>query len=323
MGNINLKARLTPQALDFIAQWEDSSPTVTAHTSGSTGKPKEIRLLKADMTASARATNRFFGITATSTLHLPLSPDYIAGKMQIVRALTAGCTLTVEPPTSAPLAHEAGSYPIDMVPIVPAQIDGLLSSPALPHIGNVIVGGAPLTPDMERALLMAGVNAYATYGMTETCSHVALRRLGTKGYMALPGFTFSTDSRGCLVIDTATLSCGRLVTNDMVKLSSESEFEWLGRYDNVINSGGVKIHPEEVEKALSAIIPPGVTAYVTSRHSDRWGQEAVIVTDSRDVTAEVIGQLRDILPLHHAPRDIIYVKEIALTSSGKIIRQRF
>lgn len=322
MGNINLKGTLTPQAQEFIAQWEDDSPVVMAHTSGSTGKPKEIRLLKADMRVSARATNRFFGITGDSALHLPLSPDYIAGKMQIVRALEAGCHLTVEPPTSKPLSTESG-LTIDMVPIVPAQIDGLLASPSLPRIRNVIVGGAPLSPQQEEALISAGVNAYATYGMTETCSHVALRHIGTGNYMALPGFTFSANERGCLVINTSTLSCGRLVTNDMVRLSSEKEFEWLGRYDNVINSGGVKIHPEEVEKVLGQLIPPGAKAYVTSRANQRWGQEAVIVTDSLELTAAVTERMKEMLPPHHAPRDIIYVKEIAMTSSGKIIRQRF
>lgn len=274
------------------------------------------------MLASALATNRFFGITACSTLHLPLSPDYIAGKMQIVRALAAGCHLTIEHPTSSPLATGV-IRSLDMIPIVPTQIDGLLRSPFLPYIKNVIVGGAPLSPDMETTLLNAGVNAYATYGMTETCSHVALRSIGARVYVALPGFTFSTDTRGCLVIDTTTMSFGHLVTNDMVKLSSEKEFEWLGRYDNVINSGGVKIHPEAVEQALLPLLPPGAKAYVTSRLSDRWGQEAVIVTDSTELTPSVIERMKETLPPYHAPHDIIYVEEIPLTSSGKIIRQRF
>ena len=205
---------------------------------------------------------------------------------------------------------------------VPSQLEGLLDSPFVSRAENIIIGGAPLSPGQERSLTSAGLNAYATYGMTETCSHVALRRIGHDTYRGLPGFDFSTDSRGCLVIDSSTLSFGRLITNDMVSLSGTNEFEWLGRYDNVINSGGVKIHPEEIERVMAPILPVGATAYVTSRASERWGREAVIVTDSREVTAELLVRLKDLLPQHHAPHDIIYLDHIPLTSSGKIIRQR-
>lgn len=311
---------LTPEAGDFIKQWNDTCPYITAHTSGSTGTPKEILLDKNDMRASARATIGFFGLGPDATLLLPLSPDYIAGKMQIVRAMEAGCRLITETPSSHPFAGYDGEC--SLIPIVPSQLESLMSAPFISRAANIIIGGAPLSPSQEDAALKFGLNAYATYGMTETCSHVALRRVGERDYHALPGFSFSTDTRGCLVIDSRTLSFGQLVTNDVVRLNGNDRFEWLGRYDNVINSGGVKIHPEEIERILTPLLPPGSTAYVTSRASDRWGREAVIVTDSREIDETFLSRLKTLLPPHHVPHGIVYLDRIPLTSSGKIIRQK-
>ncbi len=314
---------LTPEAEDFLREWRSSVPYVTAHTSGSTGRPKEIRLLKDDMRASARATAEFFGLTSSSTLALPLSPSYIAGKMQIVRALETGCTLVSERPSSSPLAGwDEGR--VTLLPLVPSQIEGFVSSPAFRLTDNLIVGGAPLSAKVENRLVSAGLRAYSTYGMTETCSHVALRRLGEEWFRGLPGFEFSLDARGCLVIVSSTLSFGRLVTNDMVSLLSPDRFRWLGRYDNVINSGGVKVHPEEVESVMAPLLPAGVTAYVTSRRSDRLGEEVVIVTDSPSLDGNLLERLRDLLPPYHAPRAVIRLPSIPLTPvSGKIVRQKF
>lgn len=314
---------LTPEAEEFLREWESDSPIVKAHTSGSTGKPKEIELLKADMIASARATIRFFGLGPSSFLVLPLSPSYIAGKMQIVRAMEAECSLCVEPPSSHPMARGTDGR-ISLLPIVPSQLAGLMESPSFSSIDNLIIGGAPLAPRDEALLVSCGINAYATYGMTETCSHVALRRIGSDRFDALPGFWFSVDDRGCLVIETSTLSFGQIVTNDMVSLISPQSFRWLGRFDNVINSGGVKIFPEEIEKVLVPMLPPGATAYVTSRKSEKWGEEAVIVTDSPLVNRRLLLQLGESLPPYHVPKDIIYVPVVRRTPvSGKIVREKF
>ncbi|MDE6495324.1 MAG: AMP-binding protein, partial [Duncaniella sp.] len=230
---------LTPEAEAFMAEWRNGCDYVVVHTSGSTGRPKEIRLLKSDMLVSAKATNEFFGIGADSLLVLPLSPDYIAGKMLLVRAAVAGAKVRVENPSREPLSGYFPPTAIDLVPIVPAQIDGLLSSKSLPMIKNVIVGGAPMSAEDERKLVESGVNAYATFGMTETCSHVALRRVGEAQYVALPGFRFSTDDRQCLVVESDRMSFGRLVTNYFVEVIDGSRFVWVGRFDNVIITGAL------------------------------------------------------------------------------------
>lgn len=312
---------LTELCGQFLKEWRDTQPYITAHTSGSTGTPKEIRLLKADMRASARATNEFFGITQDSTLLLPLSADYIAGKMQVVRALDAGCSLIAEDPSSAPFSHFEGHA--TMMPVVPSQLEGWLASGCTRMVGNLLIGGSPLSPDMERRLIDARVKAFVSYGMTETCSHVALRRVGDDFYTGLPGFSFSTDERGCLVIDTTTLSFGRLVTNDVVELRDATSFKWLGRADNVINSGGVKIHPEEIEKVIAEIVPSAAEFYVSSRQSAKWGREAVVVTTADEQTFP--DAVLDFLAQRTGRRlikDVIRVARIEKTASGKLKRER-
>ncbi len=315
---------LTPDAERFVAEWLSPSPTVHAHTSGTTGEPKPIELLKSDMTASARATIDFFGLGRDSLLLLPLSPDYIAGKMQIVRALTAGCNLMVEPPSRHPFASlRPEEIPASsMIAVVPSQVEGLMGSPIFQALGAVIIGGAPLPPDLEAAVEASGVRAYATYGMTETCSHVALRPLGSPYFRALPGFSFGTDARGCLTITSQTLSFGSLVTNDVVELSGADRFRWLGRIDNVINSGGVKIHPEEVERLILPNLPADTTAYVTSRPSDVWGEEAVIVTDNTALTLADLATPLSALPRAMRPKAVVSLPTIPRTESGKIKRVR-
>lgn len=314
---------LTPEAEAFMAEWRNGCDYVVAHTSGSTGRPKEIRLLKSDMLVSAKATNEFFGIGVDSLLVLPLSPDYIAGKMLLVRAAVAGAKVRVENPSREPLSGYFPPTAIDLVPIVPAQIDGLLSSKSLPMIKNVIVGGAPMSAEDERKLVESGVNAYATFGMTETCSHVALRRVGETQYVALPGFRFSTDDRQCLVVESDRMSFGRLVTNDVVELIDESRFVWVGRFDNVIITGALKVFPEDVESRLKSVA--GIEFYISSRRSAEWGEEVILVVANRDVGAgrRLMERCHSLLRPHERPKAVVTLPELERTSTGKLRRKRF
>lgn len=339
---------LTPEGERFMEEWGSACSYVAAHTSGSTGAPKEIRLLKSDMIHSARATNRAFGINADSLLVCPLSASYIAGKMMIVRAIEAGCRLVTEQPSNHPLFDDYGE--IDLLPIVPAQIPGLLDSKYVQHVRNVIIGGAPISVRQEQLICdTAPFRAFATYGMTETCSHVALRRLGTSEFTAMPGVTFSVDVRGCLTIHSdGGYSFSRLQTNDVVDLLDAHTFIWRGRADNVVISGGLKLFPEDIEKIVSAAIslPP---FFIAGRPSDKWGQELVMIIErpdsatnsdgfpkaiaSKDIrentgtvfenlTSEsMMAILRKILPSVKRPKEIIFVSQIPRTSSGKLIRR--
>lgn len=301
--------------------WREGAEGFPARTSGSTGKPKDVWLPRQDVTASARATNERFGITKGSLLVSPLSADYIAGKMMIIRALLADCELVMERPSNHPLLEDYGE--IQLLPIVPSQAQHLIEHPAkLARVKNVIIGGSAIPSDMEREIVNWGTNVYATYGMTETCSHVALRRIGEETYEAMPGITFSTDSEGRLTIHAPAYSFGVLTTNDVVELVSPREFRYLGRADNVINSGGIKIHPEELEALLSECIQQPF--YLTSEPHPLWGEALVMVVESSDSTIK--DRLHDIcaelLPPKQRPKRIIIKKELLRTASGKIIRRR-
>lgn len=307
----------------FIDEWLSSSTTVKAHTSGSTGVPKEVYLEKKDMRLSALTTCRHFNIDSSSVLHLPLSTDYIAGKMMVVRAFVSGATLVVERPSRNPLAElPAGIECVDLTAVVPSQVEGLLSSPNLPKVRSVIVGGGVLSSEIESRLRKMPLDAWSTYGMTETCSHVALRHLQspTMAYAALPGIHLSVDSRGCLVIDAPDYTFGRIITNDMVRMLSDNEFQWLGRYDNVINSGGIKLHPEEMEKRLEGAVT--CRFYIVGRPSEQWGEEAVIVVENAtDMQCDrIMRRAREVFERHSVPKGVINTPRFIYASNGKIKR---
>lgn len=305
----------------FIGEWNNDSPTIIAHTSGSTGSPKEISLLKSDMRISAIATCNFFNITGSTTLVCPLSASYIAGKMMIVRAMVSGATLYMERPSNRPLSTIKEDAQIDFVCIVPSQIQGLIEASKNHIIKSVIIGGAPIPPALEKMLYDAPFKSYATYGMTETCSHVALRLIapGNQVFTALQGYTFSTDSRSCLVIESDSQSFHKIVTNDIVNLIDSSHFQWLGRYDNVIISGGIKIFPEKIEEAISHLLP--VRFYITGRCDDKWGHHVTLVIESEPFDyAELLEKISTIIKPHEKPREVIFRRVFDVTSSGKIIR---
>lgn len=310
-----------PTTCAFIKQWYGNSDFISAHTSGSTGTPKLIKLSKPDMKVSAAATCKFFNINSSSHLVMPLSADYIAGKMMIVRAIVSGASLTVIPPSRNLKDLQSVTIPIDLLPIVPSQIEGLLNSEARDRVRNVIVGGASLTQEQEVWLKDRPFKAYATYGMTETCSHVALRRIGQENYFtAMPGISFKKDEDSCLVIDAPLYSQRVYATNDIVELLDDVHFRWLGRRDNVINSGGIKIIPEMTEPLLAQYLPAGLNFYLTSQASDIWGEELVMVVEGCSPSQLDWTSALANLPHHLIPKKVIGVDKIARTSNGKIRR---
>lgn len=310
----------------FLSQWADSNDYIVAQTSGSTGKPKEIMLPKQDMFLSAMATNRRFSISESSRLLCPLSPTYIAGKMMIVRAIAADCCIALFSPSNRFTENNAvndfiGEEQINLLPIVPSQCPVLESWRKLPQIRNIIIGGAPLSRDMENRLASHGDTAFfATYGMTETCSHVALRPLGLNSFEAMPGISFSLDSRECLNIHAPGYTFGSLQTNDIVHLSSPHSFEWLGRFDNVINSGGIKIFPEELERQLAPYLP--FSFYIKGTPSAKWGEEATLVCASTAplTDLEILSLCRAHLSPYHVPHSVLRLPQLSYTSSGKLRR---
>lgn len=326
------------QAESFIKEWTDGSGAITAHTSGSTGKPKEIRLEKKDIMVSARATNRRFGINSRSRMLCPLSAAYIAGKMMVARAIEADCEVAFCPPandfwTKEETCRYLEQGEVGLLAIVPSQaaslIDGMekgLMHTMLPPVKNIIVGGAPLAPDTERELmarLPGETEVFATYGMTETCSHVALRKLGTNRFHAMPGISFSTDRRGCLTIIAPGYSFAKLQTNDIVTLCGNDSFIWRGRFDNVINSGGIKIFPEEVERKIAGILP--AKFYLKGTPHPKWGEAVTLVVEEsiairQMADEELLAICGSVLTGAQRPRRVIRVAALDLTANGKVKR---
>ena len=328
-----VKQFASPETAAFIEEYYNDLPYVIAHTSGSTGAPKEIKLLKSDMKASAQLTNNHFGLNKDSLLYLNLSPSYIAGKMMLVRALELGAKIIEEKPSNTPLADYNCSEGISLGAFVPSQVKYLINNPEkLVIFDNIIIGGGKIPNRLERWLAEQGIRAFCTYGMTETCSHVALAPVGTspQPFSAIGNITFSTDDRNCLVIHAPHFSQEEIITNDIVNLISPTQFQWCGRIDNVINTGGIKVFPEEIEPIIGEVIT-NVRFFVTSQPSEKWGEELVLaleyttlqdgITKTGDIRPDFIEKLKLKLPPHAIPRRYIAVSKFKETSSGKIIRE--
>ncbi len=307
---------------DFIAEWCSTSSIIVAHTSGSTGKPKDIFLDKAFVLESARRTIKFFGLNSHSRLHLCLSPDYIAGKMMIVRAIEAGCRMTIEEPSNKVLAEDTDLSPIDLLATVPSQLENLLHRPnVLEKVRNIIVGGSAIPHSLVEKCTSANLCVYETYGMTETASHVALRRIGEEWFYPLRGIAFSKDSRGCLVI-TFTTDGQEFITNDIVDINQDGGMKVLGRIDNVIISGGMKIHPEEVERKIEKLLSPA-EYYISSYPDNIWGEAVCLVLERNECLSDIDilqDSLRKLLPPQERPKKICIVDSLPRTESGKIKR---
>lgn len=295
-----------------------------AHTSGSTGAPKPIRLAKADMVHSATASNNFFGISENSHVACALSADYIAAKMVCVRALCAPCRATFFEPTND-IVLDDDTPVIDLLSVTPSQIPSLLRIPALSsRVRQVLIGGAPPSQEVVNSLCRSGVKVWISYGMTETCSHVAVADGYdiSRTFRAMPGITFSATADDRLVIHAPEFTFGTLETNDVVELVDCHSFRWLGRADNVINSGGIKLYPEQLEKEYAAVLPAEAVYYVSQRPSTKWGSEAVLMVEgSTDLAEQYLNDLRaGGIDHRHLPKAAIAVPDFPRTSSGKIIR---
>jgi len=338
---------------DFLLDWLDDNPALQVRTSGSTGKPKPITLQKKHMVNSALATGEFFGLQPGDSALLCLPATYIAGKMMLVRAMVLGLEIDYIAPSSYPLAGISKTY--DFVAMVPLQLENSLD--ALGRIKILIVGGAPLSQKVrvqvqaclparqEQVRLPTGqvrkAQVFETYGMTETITHVALKKVNVKPsdavkqgggtietqnqkphFKALPSVTLSIDDRGCLIIDAPKISAAPVVTNDVVELVSETGFRWLGRHDNVINSGGVKLYPEQVEAKLASAISSRF--FVAGVPDEKLGQKLILVIEG-DVEEEKllrkIGALNT-LGKFEIPKKILQVDQFQQTESGKIQRDK-
>ncbi len=263
----------------FLKDWSEGQLTFTVQTSGSTGKPKSIELKREQLEVSAKRTLRYFDLQPGDTALLGISPLTIGGKMMIVRALLGDLKLIVTEPSSNLLAQLEPNETIAFAPLVPLQLKILVEQfpEQLQQLQTILLGGAPLSSEMEQRVSELHSRVFMGFGMTETVSHIALRKIGSPVYEALEGVSFET-SNDALVVTDRLLDIHQLQTNDSVRLLNDHQFEWLGRTDFVINSGGVKIHPEQVEQVISTVLKDPF--FIASQPDITFGEQCIIVVDA-------------------------------------------
>ena len=313
---------------EFLSEWNNDSLFVHVQTSGSTGAPKPMLAEKRRMLASARITNDFLGLREGDVALLCMSLDYIAGKMMVVRSIERGLKLITVEPSGHPLNHSQlaiDDCQIDFAAMVPLQVYNTLQVPEerkrLLQIRHLIIGGGAIDETLGAELKNFPNAVWSTYGMTETLSHIALRRLSgpeaSDWYIPFPSVKVSLSEDGCLVIDAPEVCPERLVTNDIAEISPQG-FRILGRKDNVICSGGIKIQIEEVESRLRPFLR--VPYLISKRPDPKFGEVSVLLTEGSIDEARQICER--ILPKYYLPRHYLHVDRIPLTETGKPARQQ-
>lgn len=298
----------------FLLDWFDNNDYIDMQTSGTTGTPKMIRVKKQSMVNSAMATGSFFELDAgIKALHC-LPTQYVAGKMMLVRAFILGWDMDLVAPVSNPLERNCELY--DFAAMVPLQAKASLEK--LGNIKKMILGGAKVSRELADDLMKVPSQIYETYGMTETITHIAAKRVGEEAFTVLPNVNISEDDRHCLVIDPYALCDEPVVTNDVVEIINDNQFIWLGRYDNVINSGGIKLFPEQIEEKLSGLIDRRY--FVKGMPDDKLGEKLVLVIEGEPFTID--NSIFDTLSKYEKPKEVVFVDHFAETQSGKVIRDK-
>jgi O-succinylbenzoic acid--CoA ligase len=297
---------------EFILDWFNSNSFISIATSGTTGSPKKIKIEKQALVFSALATAEFFDLKAGNRVLNCLSTNYIAGKMMLIRSIVLGLEMDFVEPTSNPLKDNAKIY--DFVAMVPLQVENAINE--LVNVRKLIIGGAKINENLKNQLLGLPTLVYETYGMTETITHIAAKKISDNYFSVLPNVTISTDNRNCLVIDVPRISNYKIVTNDVVNIINDCEFELLGRIDNVINSAGVKLFPEQIEMKLAHKIQ--TRFFVIGIPDIKYGEQLALVIEGNPRVFEV--NFFSDLSSYEKPKSIYFTPKFIETESGKIKR---
>lgn len=314
---------------EFIEHWQSPSEFVDCFTSGSTGIPKLIKLPKKMMMESAIRTNSFFKLEEGAHFHSCISAEYIGGKMMAVRSLVAGGKFSYEEPSNQPLCNYYGET-IDLLALVPSQMFYLIQHPSkLSKIKNIIIGGAPIGDKLRKQISALNINAFETYGMTETASHIALRKIShpQAGFRALDNIKLDCDQHQRLVIQQHYLETSaneinklinnKIITNDLVEFHTDGTFEIIGRFDNIVNSGGIKVIPEKIEIFLEKEL--GCEVLISSEPDDKWGEIVILQIDDQELhysDEDIIRLCKQKFPKGWTPKKINRCS-IPKTSNGK------
>ena len=304
---------------DFLLNWMDDNAFIEVKNSGTTGKQKTLRLEKKAMVNSAIATGKHFKLEPGDRALHCMPASYVAGKMMMVRAIVLGLKIDIVTPSSHPFDGTFRTY--DFVALVPLQLQHSLAY--LDRVKKVIVGGAAISDDLVASVQDAPCEIYETFGMTETITHIATRPINNLKGKGLPPFTamedviIKTDDRNCLVVIAHHLNEEQIITNDVVKMHSENTFELIGRIDNMINTGGVKVYPERIEKKLNSLIPHRF--FITDQKDDTLGFRVVLILESDSDVLE--NSDFGSLDKYEVPKAMFSVPKFVETASGKINRK--
>ena len=317
----------------FIRAWLSGEEDFEMHTSGSTGKPKAIVISRTQMVESARRTAEKINLKKDYRALICLDTKYIGGTMMLARCLTLGLRMMAVDPSANPLVKIPVDKCVEFTAFVPYQVNAVLESKH-PHILNnlskVLVGGAPLNGASRDQLNRFQCAVYETYGMTETVSHIALRLVNTKMkqqyFETLPGVEIRQDPRGCLMVSADYLS-EPVITNDLVEITEPGKFLWLGRWDGVINTGGVKVVPEKVEQEFETVFKDNKfnhRFFIAALPDERLGNKIVLIVEGVQFSSELLSQclaaLKSALSPFEFPKEVYSVPEFAMTPTHKIDR---
>ena len=331
-GNAEPRTEFENHALTFCRDWLSGKSHFSLTTSGSTGTPKSITANREQMIASATSTAAFLNLQHNFNALVCLDTRYIAGMMMLVRCFETGMNPIIVEPSVNPLS-EIGNQKIDFAAFVPMQVDHMINEcpEQLDQIQKIIIGGAHLNKELLKEIAKLKTTVYETYGMTETLSHVALKKLNGNNsdpyFTALPGVSFEIDGRGCLVVHAPYLS-SPFVTNDVVELVNQKQFNWIGRWDHIINSGGVKINPEKIETELQPLMESvGIpNRFIIAGFSDqKLGEKVCLILEGKSPSEEIINKLKELMDRHihkyEQPREIFFTDQFVETATGKINRR--
>lgn len=304
---------------NFLLDWLDNKDYIEVKTSGSTGEPKVIRHSKQAMVNSAIATGDFFNLNPRDKALSCLPCSFIAGKMMVVRAIMLGLELDVITPSLTPYFNPRKVY--DFCAMIPLQMQNSLDR--IDNIKVLLVGGASVNDSLIEKIQDSKSHVYESFGMTETVTHFALRKLNhtngnTPNFKTLPKVTVSVDDRNCLVVHVPYIQDEPIITNDVVNLISDTGFQWLGRYDNIINSAGLKIHPEQLEAKLNNKL---TQRFIITSEADEVYQDKIVLLvegEETNIKDSVFSELES----YEKPKHIYFIPSFTETKTGKIHRKK-
>jgi O-succinylbenzoic acid--CoA ligase len=319
------------RAYDFMQSWIAGQEKFTLQTSGSTGTPKPIFVTRNQLKASAAMTGKALNLAKGTRALVCLNTSYIAGLMMLVRGMELDWELTIIEPSSNPLINLPENSHFDFVAMVPMQLAACLensgTSNMVGHIGQILLGGAPVGITLQRKISELKIPVFQSYGMTETVSHVALKKLNGKDasdrYVFLPGIHFDTDARGCLFVSGEVTNQEVVQTNDLVEIFGNA-FEWIGRADNVINSGGVKIILDITDALVAEVFYDLnlANAFFTWYQPDeKLGQKLVLIIEgSADLVpvTEIEEEIRTRVSAYETPKHVYFVDHFTKTATDKV-----